>query len=149
MTTREQVVVALSPDEIDYPRVAASLGAEALSAVRELFAGGRPGLAAKAASLAGTCPGRGRSRRWKPPPERPIPLCGWPRRLGSRLPEDEFERLVPRLLDDSDVIERKQAVLAATPASHVPSVREALRRVAAEDPFEDLRVLAVERYDLH
>lgn len=149
MTTREQVVAALSPDEIDYPTVAAGLGAEALPAVQELIAGGRPDLAAKAASLAGYLSGPGQVEALEAAAGAADPTVRLAAASGlRRLPEAELERLVPRLLDDSDVAVRKQAVLAATPASHVPSVREALRRVAAEDPFEDLRVLAVERHDL-
>ncbi|GIH06510.1 hypothetical protein Rhe02_45770 [Rhizocola hellebori] len=59
--THADVVNVLQPDEIDYPNAARHLSAEAVPILAEIAAGPDPGLASKAASLAGFLPGNAAS----------------------------------------------------------------------------------------
>ncbi len=149
MVTKEQVIEALSPDEIDYPGVAAALGSDALPALAELVAGGRPDLAAKAAYLAVLIPGDQRmdvltlAARSSEPTVRLAGASGL-----EVLPDDVATELAPDLLLDADVGVRKQAAAHVARIAARPSVREALRRVAVEDPHPGLREIVTEECGL-
>ncbi len=143
MVTREELVAALEPDEVNYARLVQYFGRDALPLLPELITGVRPDIAAKATSLAGLIEG----------PDRVAVL-----QLASRSPHDvvrvaaasaagsvsaaEAERLVPDLLEDDDASVRKLAIRAAGPVATHPRVQAALDRISREDPIDALRASA-------
>lgn len=147
MVTREELVAALEPDEVNYAHLVRYFGRDALPLLPELITGVRPDIAAKATSLAGLLEA----------PDRVDVL-----ELASRSPHDvvrvaaasaagsvsagEAERLVPDLLEDDDASVRKLAIRAAEPVVEHPRVQEALERIRREDPVDALRGSAGDVY---
>jgi hypothetical protein len=138
--TREELIAALEPDEVDYGLVAHHVGAEALPLLPDLIDGDRPDIAAKAASLAGMLSGPGRSTALEHAARSPHPTVRIAAAAAAQqVDADEAERLVPLLLVDDEAAVRKLAVRAAAPVAGAPPVRTALDRVAADDPVIALR----------
>lgn len=143
MVTREELLAALEPDEVDYARLVQYFGQDALPILQELISGVRPDIAAKATSLAGLIDG----------PDRLAAL-----ELASRSPHDvvrvaaasaaasvsteEAERLVPDMLQDEDASVRKLAIRAAGRVATYPGVQDALDRIRRDDPIDALRASA-------
>lgn len=140
MVTREELIAALEPDEVDYDRVVRLVGSDALPLLPDLVDGDRPDIAAKAASLAGLLPGPGRA----PALERAARSTHPTVRVAAAAAAEhvtaaEAERLLPLLLDDDEPAVRKLAVRAAAPVAATEPVRTALDRIEASDPVEALR----------
>jgi hypothetical protein len=138
--TREELVAALEPDEVDYDRILRHIGPEASSLLPELVAGERLDIAAKATSLAGLLEGNQRlptlelAARSRHDVVRVAAAAA-----AASLAASEAERLVPLLLDDADPSVRKLAIRAAAPVSQHAPIREALKRIQEYDPVEGLR----------
>lgn len=144
MTTREELVAALEPDEVDYDRIVRYIGPEASSLLPELIAGDRLDIAAKAVSLAGLLESDERLSILETAARSPHGVVRVAAAAATAsLPAREAEQLVPRLLDDADPSVRKLAIRAAAPVSQHAPVREALERVRAYDPVDALRESAV------
>jgi HEAT repeat protein len=147
MVTKEQVVEALSPDELDYPGIAAALGPEALPVLAELVVGPRPDLAAKATYLAALIPGKGQTEALMLAARSSEPTV----RLASAtslesLPDPVATELAPDLLRDADVGVRHHAAKHAARVAAHPAVRAALGRLARDDPNPTLRDFVIETY---
>lgn len=143
MVTREELVTALEPDEVNYARLMNYFGGDALPLLRELITGPRPDIAAKATSLAGLIEGPDRLAALELASRSPhdVVRIAAASAAGS-VPTSEAERLVPSLLEDDDPSVRKLAIRAAGRVGSHPRVREALDRIRREDPIEALRASA-------
>lgn len=126
----EQVRAALDPEEPNYP-AAAKLGPDALPHLEKLITGDHPGLAAKAAYLAGligtekSLPAMDKAARSAQVPVRIAAAAA-----AQHLAGDHAETVLLQLVDDSDAGVRKVAARSA-PAG----VSDALRaRIAAAAP---------------
>ena len=120
---------ALDPDEVDYP-AAAALGEEALPHLRTLVETGDPGIAAKAAYLAGLITGG--------PSESIVALAASPAdarvrasaaSAASHLDHQATERVLTDLVLDEDAGVQKLA-LSSVPAQPSPSMRSQVQRVS-------------------
>lgn len=145
MVTRDELITALEPDEVDYDRIVRFIGADALPLLPELIDGDRLDLAAKATSLAGLLEGDERL----PVLERAARSEHAVVRIAAAASAEsvnatEAERLVPLLLDDDEPSVRKLAIRAAAPVAQRQQVRAALDRIAADDPVDALRDAVVQ-----
>lgn len=138
--TREELVAALEPDEVDYDRIVRHIDPEASSLLPELVAGDRLDIAAKAASLAGLLEDDQRLST--------LELAARSRHgvvrvaaaaAAASVSAPEAERLVPLLLDDADPSVRKLAIRASARVTQHAPVREALERIREYDPVDELR----------
>jgi len=120
---------ALDPDEVDYP-AAAALGEEALPHLRTLVETGDPGIAAKAAYLAGLINGG--------PSESIVALAAShadarvrasAASAASHLDDQATERVLTDLVLDEDAGVQKLA-LSSVPAQPSPSMRSQVQRVS-------------------
>jgi len=120
---------ALDPDEVDYP-AAAALGEEALPHLRTLVETGDPGIAAKAAYLAGLINGG--------PSESIVALAAShadarvrasAASAASHLDDQATERVLEDLVLDEDAGVQKLA-LSSVPAQPSPSMRSQVQRVS-------------------
>jgi len=120
---------ALDPDEVDYP-AAAALGDEALPHLRTLVETGDPGIAAKAAYLAGLINGG--------PSESIVALAAShadarvrasAASAASHLDDQATERVLEDLVLDEDAGVQKLA-LSSVPAQPSPSMRSQVQRVS-------------------
>lgn len=140
MVTREELVAALEPDEVDYTRLVQYFGRDALPLLPDLITGVRPDIAAKATSLAGLIDGSDRLSVLELASRSPhdVVRVAAASAAGS-LPVEEAEQLVPQLLRDDDPSVRKLAIRSAGPVSTRPGVKEALDHIRREDPIDVLR----------
>lgn len=140
--SRETVLAALAPDEIDYPAAAAYLGQDALPILMELIDSADPALAPKATYLAAAIPGSDPGRVAVVATDSPDPVV----RIAGAAVAAQLDRppveVLGRLLDDEDVGVRKQALATAGRFRNDPEVRERLASRAAEEPEEQLRSAA-------
>ena len=140
MVTRDELVAALEPDEVDYDRIVGIIGADALRLLPELIDGERLDLAAKATSLAGLLEGDQRLPvldRAARSPHAVVRIAA--AAAAESVSATEAERLVVLLLDDEEPSVRKLAIRAAAPIARRPQVHAALDRIAAADPLDALR----------
>lgn len=143
MVTMEDVRRAIDPEEPDYERAAASLGAEALPFLAELSRGEDVMTASKAVSLAGVIGGDEampiiEEAAEASPPEVRIFASRAAGRFGA-----DAEDVLARLLTDGDSGVRKYAVRAV---ADVPSrrLREVLESMRADDADLGVRARAEE-----
>lgn len=140
MVTRDELIAALEPDEVDYDRIVRVIGAAALPLLPELIDGARLDLAAKATSLAGLLAGDQRLPVLEQAARSPHAVVRVSAAAAAEtVSPAEAERLVPLLLADEDPSVRKLAIRAAGPLARQPQVRAALDRIAAADPVVALR----------
>jgi len=132
---------ALDPDEVDY-EAAAALGADALPHLQELVESGDPGIAAKAAYLAGRINASGS--------EAVVALAathGDARVRASaasaagHLDDDATDRVIADLVLDDDAGVQKLA-LRSVPDQPSQGLRSQLQRAAETAPHETLRAIA-------
>lgn len=141
--TREAILAALMPDEINYNAVAEQLGAEAVPILTELIDEGDPMIAPKATFLVARIPSDGTSEaillaaRGKEPLVRLAAATVAPA-LGSADARD----VLGRLLEDDDVGVRKQALGAIAPYRGNAEVDVQLERMSQSDAEVALRELA-------
>ena len=143
--SRETVLAALAPDEIDYPAAAAHLGMDAMPILMELIDSADPNLSPKATYLAGAISGVDRAAVARDAAASPDPVV---RIAGATLVGELAQPpidVLDQLLDDHDVGVRKQALEAAGKFRTDPAVRERLSSRAATEPEEELRS-AAKRY---
>lgn len=141
--TREDVLSALSPDEIDYNAVAEHLGPAAVPILRELIAEGYPPIAAKATYLVARIPSDETSEAIRDAATATDPLV----RLAAAsvapaVGVADAPELLGRLLEDDDVGVRKQAVDSAALFRDHDEVRVRLEKMAIGDEEVALRNLA-------
>ncbi len=143
-TSRETVLAALAPDEIDYESAADHLGADALPVLLDVIRSGDPALAPKAAHLAGAIAGTDQQAQV-------IEVAAASRdpvvriaasTLAARLPIDAPADVLERLLDDEDVGVRKQALRSAARFRTQPGIRRRLTTMTAREPVAELKALA-------
>ena len=140
MVTRDELIAALEPDEVDYDRIVRFIGADALPMLPELIDGDRLDLAAKATSLAGLLVGDQRLPVLDQAARSPHAVVRIAAAAAAEsVSATEAEQLVPLLLDDKEPSVRKLAVRAAAPIAQRPPVRAALDRIATDDPVHALR----------
>jgi len=145
VVTRDELIAALEPDEVDYDRVVRFLGSDALPLLPELIDGERLDIAAKATSLAGRLTGEDRLPALERAARSPHAVVRIAAAAAAEyVSAPEAERLVPLLLDDAEPAVRKLAIRASEPLSGLPQVQAALERVAAADPVEGLRDLVAQ-----
>ncbi len=143
MVTREELVVALEPDEVDYARLVQYFGRDALPLLPELITGERPDIAAKATSLAGLIEGPGRLASLELASRSPHDVVRVAAAsAASSVSAEEAERLVPDMLQDDDASVRKLAIRAAGPVATHPRVRDSLDSIHRDDPIDVLRASA-------
>jgi hypothetical protein len=141
--TRETVIAALMPDEIDYDRVAAQLGPEAVPILTQLIEEGDPMIAPKATYLVARIPSGRTSHAILVAARASEPLV----RLAAAAvapavgPEAAPE-LLSALLDDVDVGVRKQALDKASLYRDDEVIGPQLDRMAKNDSEVALRQLA-------
>lgn len=141
--TREDVLAALSPDEIDYNAVAEHFGPHAVPLLRELIAEGDPAIAPKATYLVARIPSDETSDAIRDAALAAQPLI----RLAaaSVAPavgvSDAPELLVP-LLEDDDVGVRKQALDSAARFRDHEKIKVRLDEIALGDDERALRAIA-------
>lgn len=132
---------ALDPDEVDYD-AAAALGEDALPYLQELVASGDPGIAAKAAYLAGRINAGGS--------EAVVALAATSADARVRasaasaarhLDDDATDRVLADLVVDGDAGVQKLA-LGSVPAQPSAGLRAQLQRAADTAPHETLRSIA-------
>jgi HEAT repeat protein len=127
--TMEQVRKALDPDEPDYPK-AARLGPDALPHLDKLISGRDPGLASKAASLAGLIkddragPVLEKAARSKDARVR-VAAAG----SAGNLPAPAASRVLAALVTDDDVGVQKVA-LRSVPREATPELRTSVEAVS-------------------
>lgn len=140
MVTREELIAALEPDEVDYERIVRLIGSEASAYLPELIAGERVDIAAKAASLAGLLESDDRLRTLEMAARSPhgvVRVAAAAAAVG--VSTSEAEQLVPIMLDDADPSVRKLAIRAAAPVTQRAPVRAALARIREYDAVDALR----------
>ncbi|MFC4785587.1 hypothetical protein ACT8ZV_13995 [Nocardioides sp. MAHUQ-72] len=138
--TREELIAALEPDEVDYERIVRLIGSEASAYLPELIAGERVDIAAKAASLAGLLESDDRLRTLEMAARSPhgvVRVAAAAAAVG--VSTSEAEQLVPIMLDDADPSVRKLAIRAAAPVTQRAPVRAALARIREYDAVDALR----------
>lgn len=139
MATVEDVLKYLDPEEPDYESAAAKLGSEALPVLAELVSGEDTMLAAKAVSLAGVIGGSEAlsvvevAANAKQPEEVRLFAAIAAGRIG-----DQTERVLGRLLMDTDAGVRKHAV-RAVPSKASTSLQDKLRQLASGEPDDSVR----------
>ena len=144
--TMNDVRSHLDRDEVDYQE-AAGMGAEALPFLQELVSGADPMLASKAAYLASMIPGEQQAQildvaaRSGDPVVRVAAASG----MGN-LAEEDADSLAAGLLGDDDLGVRKLAIRSVARFGSA-SMTARLRRVAEDDPSEDLRGLAAQQVE--
>lgn len=141
--TRETVIAALMPDEIDYDRVAAQLGPEAVPILKHLIEEGDPMIAPKATYLVARIPSDQTSDAILVAARASEPLV----RLAAAavapaVGPDAAPELLSSLLDDADVGVRKQALDKASLYRDDEVIGRQLERMAKNDSEVALRQLA-------
>jgi len=140
--TMSEVRAQLMPDEPDYERAAAELGADALPVLRDIVASGDPHLASKAAYLATLIDGAERDEIVAIASESPHDVVRVAVAAGlANQPTAASSDITERLLGDADVGVRKFAARSLASAGTAES-RAALERVAESDPEPALRDFA-------
>lgn len=144
MATLDDVRRELDKDELDYPALVESLGADALPHLETLVAEDEPRIASKAAYLAGLIDA----------PESKQVVA---RAAGSRhdvvrvsaaaalasLPPKQAASIAEQLLADPDIGVRARAAKAAA-VLHEPALAKQIRAMAKEDAEPSVRELATE-----
>lgn len=146
-----QVRAHLMPEEPDYEKAAAELGAEALPVLHDLVSGSDKHLGSKAAYLASLLDDPGSADVLLAAAESPHPVIRVAAASGVRNlrasagdgaeDTDAADAVVERLLQDDDFGVRKVAVQSLN-ASRNPRARERLSRIADDDPDENMRGIA-------
>lgn len=134
--TMDQVRAALDPEEPQYEEAAARLGADALPHLDQLVGGSDPGLASKAASLAGMIAGERAVAVLEKAAAASDPRVRVAAAGGARnLPDQAASRVLARLVTDRDVGVQKVA-LRSTPRRPTPQLRQNIERLGttAENP---------------
>lgn len=140
---REDVLAALSPDEIDYNAVAEHLGPPAVPILRQLISEGDPALAPKATYLVARIPSDE-----TPDAIRDAGIAAEPlvrlaaASVAPAIGVAEAPELLVRLLDDDDVGVRKQALDSAARFRDHEMVKVRLEKIALDDDVEALRLIA-------
>jgi len=136
----EQVRKALDPDEPDYAK-AAKLGPEALPHLDKLIAGKDPGLASKAASLAGMIGGeRAEATLAKAAKHKDARVRVAAAHSAQHLPAPAASSVLTPLVADADVGVQKVA-LRSVPTKATPELRASVEAVAkrrAASPLKEL-----------
>jgi HEAT repeat protein len=136
----EQVRKALDPEEPDYAR-ATKLGPDALPHLEKLIGGRDPGLAAKAASLAGMIGGeRAAAALEKAAGHRDARVRVAAAHSAQHLPAPAASGVLAALVADSDVGVQKVA-LRSVPTKATPELRASVEAVAnkrAASPVKEL-----------
>lgn len=140
--SRETVLAALAPDEIDYPAAAAHLGPDALPILMELIDSADPAIAPKATYLAAAVAGVDPAAVFRVAADSPDPVV----RIAAAQVAAQLDRppveVLGRLLEDQDVGVRKNALATAGKFRADPEIRERLASRANEEPQEELRSAA-------
>jgi len=139
--TLDQVVARLDTDEPDYPALA-SLGPEVIHHLAALVQGVDTGLAAKAAYLASLIESDQSSEVLSSAAGSPHEVVRVAAAAGLRnLSVAQATPTADRLLDDSDVGVRKQALQAVAELG-IASLEPKMDRLSTSDPEEGVRELA-------
>ncbi|QIG39407.1 hypothetical protein G5T42_07850 [Microbacterium sp. 4R-513] len=141
--TREDVLEALAPDEIDYNAVAEHLGPPAVPILRELIGEGDPAIAPKATYLVARIPSDETPSAIRDAATAAEPLV----RLAAAsvapaVGVADAPELLGRLLEDDDVGVRKQALDSAARFRDHDDIKVRLEKIAIGDDERDLRNLA-------
>jgi HEAT repeat protein len=140
--TEDDVRRYLDPDEPRYERAAAQLGPEALPHLEALIRADRPEVAAKAAYLAGligdadATPVIATAASHADPSVRAAAAAA-----AARMDVQHGAYVLERLLQDDDAEVRRIAV-ESVHREPTTQLRQALERLAADDPHPHLRMLA-------
>jgi HEAT repeat protein len=137
----EEVRRALDPDEVDYG-AAAALGEDALPHLRTLVEGDDPGIAAKAAYLAGLINGtQSEAVLAIAASHSDARVRASAASAASNLGAEAAERVIADLVLDDDVGVQKLA-LRSVPAAASQDLRSKVERASQTAPHESLRKMA-------
>jgi len=142
MATLEDVRRALDKDELDYPGLAKTLGADAVGQLRQLVAEDDPRIAPRASYLAALIGGPGSDEA--------VRLAAGSRHVAVRvaaaaaidkLSADGATGVAERLLADPDIGIRARATKSASRRTEA-NIKQLVERVAKQDKHPDVRALA-------
>jgi len=140
--TMADVRAALDPDEVDYP-AASALGPDALPHLMTLVSGDDPGLAAKAAYLAGTLNAADIVATAATSGDARVRVAA--ASAASMLPAPEASQVLTALVADGDTGVQKLA-LRSVPAAASPELRDTVAGLSqADTPLGNMATEALNR----